>query len=162
MCSFFFGGKLLCVGVRRGYASDLRLNVVRLTATEAFLDDGSVPEDIDGSPTRVFCFFFSLAFYQTSPLYYYLGLATVLPNREAMEVVCVTPLDKEAILVAHDSVVQIVDMQGQATKVRSMKSSSPFKFNFRIEAVGKYIQIHLKLDKTISLPCIFLFSSLFI
>jgi hypothetical protein len=41
--------KLLCVGVRRGYSSDLRLNVVRLTATEAFLDDGSVPEDIDGA-----------------------------------------------------------------------------------------------------------------
>ena len=39
---------LLCVGVRRGYSSDLRLNVVRLTATEAFLDDGSVAEDIDG------------------------------------------------------------------------------------------------------------------
>ena len=45
---------LLCVGVRRGYSSDLRLDVVRLTATEAFLDDGSVPEDVDGN------FFFSL------------------------------------------------------------------------------------------------------
>ncbi|XP_045036515.1 mitogen-activated protein kinase kinase kinase kinase 5 isoform X4 [Daphnia magna] len=101
---------LLCVGVRRGYSSDLRLNVVRLTATEAFLDDGSVPEDID-------------------------GLATVLPNREAMDVVCVTPLDKESILVAHDSIVQVVDMQGQATKTRSMKSSAPIKFSFRIEAV---------------------------
>lgn len=53
-----------------------------------------------------------------------------------MDVVCVTPLDKEAILVAHDSIVQIVDMQGQATKMRSMKSSSPIKFSFRIEAVG--------------------------
>ena len=40
---------LLCVGVRRGYSSDLRLDVVRLTATEAFLDDGSVPEDVDGN-----------------------------------------------------------------------------------------------------------------
>lgn len=39
---------LLCVGVRRGYSSELRLDVVRLTATEAFLDDGSVPEDDDG------------------------------------------------------------------------------------------------------------------
>ncbi len=47
--SFRFVSKLLCVGVRRGYSSDLRLNVVRLTATEAFLDDGSVPEDIDGA-----------------------------------------------------------------------------------------------------------------
>lgn len=45
---------LLCVGVRRGYSSDLRLDVVRLTATEAFLDDGSVPEDVDGN------FFFHL------------------------------------------------------------------------------------------------------
>ena len=67
----------------------------------------------------------------------FLGLATVLPHREAMEVVCVTPLDKEAILVAHDSVVQIVDMNGQATKLRSMKSSAPIKFSFRIEAVGE-------------------------
>lgn len=65
------------------------------------------------------------------------GLATVLPNREAMDVVCVTPLDKESILVAHDSIVQVVDMQGQATKTRSMKSSAPIKFSFRIEAVGK-------------------------
>ena len=46
---FFSSLQLLCVGVRRGYSSDLRLNVVRLTATEAFLDDGSVPEDIDGN-----------------------------------------------------------------------------------------------------------------
>lgn len=65
-----------------------------------------------------------------------LGLATVLPNREALDVVCVTPLDKEAILVAHDSVVQVVDMNGQATKTRSMKSSAPIKFNFKIEAIG--------------------------
>jgi hypothetical protein len=50
--------KLLCVGVRRGYSSDLRLNVVRLTATEAFLDDGSVPEDIDGAIyLKIFVFF---------------------------------------------------------------------------------------------------------
>jgi hypothetical protein len=50
--------KLLCVGVRRGYSSDLRLNVVRLTATEAFLDDGSVPEDIDGAIyLKAFVFF---------------------------------------------------------------------------------------------------------
>jgi hypothetical protein len=55
-----------------------------------------------------------------------------------MDVVCVTPLDKESILVAHDSIVQVVDMQGQATKMRSMKSSAPIKFSFRIEAVGKY------------------------
>ena len=48
--------KLLCVGVRRGYSSDLRLNVVRLTATEAFLDDGSVPEDIDGAIFKNLCF----------------------------------------------------------------------------------------------------------
>ena len=67
---------------------------------------------------------------------YLTGLATVLPNREAMDVVCVTPLDKEAILVAHDSIVQVVDMQGQATRMRSMKSSAPIKFSFRIEAVG--------------------------
>lgn len=70
--------------------------------------------------------------------FYFQGLATVLPNREAMDVVCVTPLDKESILVAHDSIVQVVDMQGQATKMRSMKSSAPIKFSFRIEAVGKY------------------------
>lgn len=107
---------LLCVGIRRGYSSDLRLNVVRLTATEAFLDDGSVAEDAD-------------------------GLATVLPHREVMDVVCVTPLDKEAVLVAHDSIVQVVDMNGQATKVRSMKSSSPIKFSFRIEAVGNFFFI---------------------
>jgi len=101
---------LLCVGVRRGYSSDLRLDVVRLTATEAFLDDGSVAEDVD-------------------------GLATVLPQRDALDVVCVTPLDKEAILVAHDSIVQVVDINGQATRTRSMKTSSSIKFSFRIEAV---------------------------
>lgn len=104
---------LLCVGVRRGYATDLRLNVVRLTATEAFLDDGSSAslEDAD-------------------------GMATVLASRDhGIDVVCVTPVDKEAILVAHDSLVRVVDMNGQPTKARSMKSSTPIKFNFRIEAV---------------------------
>ena len=132
--------QLLCVGVRRGYASDVRLNVVRLTATEAFLDDGSVAEDVDGQfflkfrkkiigTNGKFKFFFFR--------WWEKGLATVLPHREAMDVVCVTPVDKEAILVAHDSVVQVVDMHGQATKTPSMKSSAPIKFSFRIEAVGK-------------------------
>jgi hypothetical protein len=64
-------------------------------------------------------------------------MATVLPHREVLDVVSVTPLDKDAILVAHDSLVRIVDINGQATRVRSMKSSAPFKFSFRIEDVGK-------------------------
>lgn len=61
----------------------------------------------------------------------------MLPQRDALDVVCVTPLDKEAILVAHDSIVQVVDIHGQATRTRSMKTSSSIKFSFRIEAVGK-------------------------
>ena len=59
--------------------------------------------------------------------------------------VCVTPLDKEAILVAHDSIVQVVDMQGQATRMRSMKSSAPIKFSFRIEAVGNTLSKALRI-----------------
>lgn len=60
----------------------------------------------------------------------------MLPQRDALDVVCVTPLDKEAILVAHDSIVQVVDIHGQATRTRSMKTST-IKFSFRIEAIGK-------------------------
>ena len=155
---------LLCVGVRRGYSSDLRLDVVRLTATEAFLDDGSVPEDVDGNFFSTY-FKIILSFITDTPIlpifvaisfiFEFLmrikatldqdvkwdhfsnkGLATVLPQRDALDVVCVTPLDKEAILVAHDSIVQVVDIHGQATRTRSMKTST-IKFSFRIEAIGK-------------------------
>ena len=51
--------------------------------------------------------------------------------------VTVTPLDKEAILVAHDCLVQIVDIQGHATRTACMKNNSPFRFSFRIEDVGE-------------------------
>ena len=61
----------------------------------------------------------------------------MLAHRDSLEVVNVTPLDKDAVLVAHDSLVRIVDIHGQATRVRSMKTNAPLKFSFRIENIGQ-------------------------
>lgn len=63
------------------------------------------------------------------------GTATVIPKRENLNIVNVTQLDKDSILMCYDNVVKIITPQGML-KV-SKKQLSELKFNFNIENISK-------------------------
>lgn len=63
------------------------------------------------------------------------GTATVIPRRENLNIVNVTQLDKDIILVCYDDVIKMVTPQGRL-KV-SKKQLSELKFGFRIESICK-------------------------
>ncbi|KAJ8920015.1 hypothetical protein NQ315_006546 [Exocentrus adspersus] len=61
------------------------------------------------------------------------GTATVIPRRENIDVVNVTQLDKDSILLCYDNVVRIVTPQGKLKM--NKKQVSELKFDFRIESI---------------------------
>lgn len=69
------------------------------------------------------------------------GTATVIPKRENLNIVNVTQLDKDSILVCYDNVVKIITPQG---KLRvNKKQISELKFDFNISSIGKCFIFHL-------------------
>jgi [mitogen-activated protein kinase] kinase 5 len=61
------------------------------------------------------------------------GTATVIPKRENLNIVNVTQLDKDSILVCYDNVVKIITPQGML-KINK-KQVSELKFHFNIENI---------------------------
>ncbi|XP_031356192.1 mitogen-activated protein kinase kinase kinase kinase 5 isoform X4 [Photinus pyralis] len=61
------------------------------------------------------------------------GTATVIPKRENLNVVDVTQLEKDAILICYDNLVKIVTPQGRVRNAK--KQISELKFDFRIESI---------------------------
>lgn len=65
------------------------------------------------------------------------GTATVIPRRENLDIVNVTQLDKDSILVCYDKTIRIVTPQG---KVKANKRQvSELIFDFRIESISKFL-----------------------
>jgi hypothetical protein len=67
------------------------------------------------------------------------GTATVIPKRENLNIVNVTQLDKDSILVCYDNVVKIITPQGML-KINK-KQVSELKFHFNIENISKLLTI---------------------
>ncbi|KAJ8867575.1 hypothetical protein PR048_031377 [Dryococelus australis] len=65
----------------------------------------------------------------------YVFTATVVPRRENINVINVTQLEKDAILVCHDNVVKIVTPQGRLRTGR--KQVSQLQFDFAIQSIGE-------------------------
>lgn len=63
------------------------------------------------------------------------GTATVIPKRENLNIVSVTQLEKDSVLVCYDSVVKIVTPQGRLRA--NKKQVSELQFDFKIESTGK-------------------------
>lgn len=63
------------------------------------------------------------------------GTATVVPRRENLDIVNVTQLDKESIIVCYDNIVRIVTPQGKL-KINK-KQVSELRFDFRIDSICK-------------------------
>ncbi|XP_046401162.1 mitogen-activated protein kinase kinase kinase kinase 5 isoform X5 [Ischnura elegans] len=115
----------VCVGVKRGYEQERRLKLDLININTAPVTgpvttsswfhtnggSGSTDADLDDMD----------------------GTATVLPRRESINVVNVTQLDKDSVLVCYDSVVKIVNMQGKPKSTR--KQLSELRFDFQIESI---------------------------
>ena len=71
------------------------------------------------------------------------GTATVIPKRENLNIVNVTQVDKDSILVCYDNIIRIVTPQGKV-KI-SKKQVSELRFDFRIESICKYTQKEFQL-----------------
>uniref|UniRef100_T1KN89 Mitogen-activated protein kinase kinase kinase kinase n=1 Tax=Tetranychus urticae TaxID=32264 RepID=T1KN89_TETUR len=96
---------MLCVGVKRGYEKDyLRLEIVNLNSSASWFND-----DFND------------------------GTETVIHKYDQLNIVNVTQLDKETILVCHDNSVKLVNLDGQLKSNR--KQPAELKFDFKIESI---------------------------
>lgn len=62
------------------------------------------------------------------------GTATVIPRRENIDVVNVTQLDKDSILVCYDNVVRVVTPQGKLKM--NKRQVSELRFDFKIDSIS--------------------------
>lgn len=63
------------------------------------------------------------------------GTATVIPKQKDLNIIAISQLDKDSILVCYDNIVKIVTPQGKM-KVNK-KQVSELKFNFNITSISK-------------------------
>lgn len=63
------------------------------------------------------------------------GTATVIPRRENLDIVNVTQLDKDSILVCYDNLIRIVNPQGKLKN--NKKQVNELRFGFKIESISK-------------------------
>lgn len=90
----------------------------------------------------VFCLFLYISFsgaswFHSDELQDMDGTATVIPKRENLNIVNVTQLDKDSILICYDNVVKIITPQGHL-KINK-KQVSELKFHFNIENISELI-----------------------
>ncbi|XP_071449786.1 mitogen-activated protein kinase kinase kinase kinase 5 isoform X2 [Hetaerina americana] len=114
----------VCVGVKRGYEQERRLKLDLININTA---------PVTGSVTSSWFHANGGSSSADADLDDMDGTATVLPRRESINVVNVTQLDKDSVLVCYDSVVKIVNMQGKPKSAR--KQLSELRFDFQIESV---------------------------
>ncbi|XP_067130068.1 mitogen-activated protein kinase kinase kinase kinase 3-like isoform X2 [Centruroides vittatus] len=95
---------LICVNVRKGYdRGHLKLDMMNLNMTASWFG-----EDKDGTET-------------------------ILPRREHLNIINVTQLEKDTILVCYDNLVKVVNLQGKLKSSR--RQPAELHFDFPIESV---------------------------
>ncbi|XP_053213147.1 mitogen-activated protein kinase kinase kinase kinase 5-like isoform X5 [Panonychus citri] len=96
---------MLCVGVKRGYDDNyLRLEIVNLNSSASWFND-----DFND------------------------GTETIIHKYDQLNIVNVTQLDKETILVCHDNNVKLVNLDGKLKCNR--KQPAELQFDFKIESI---------------------------
>uniref|UniRef100_A0A336MSM1 Mitogen-activated protein kinase kinase kinase kinase n=1 Tax=Culicoides sonorensis TaxID=179676 RepID=A0A336MSM1_CULSO len=97
---------IICVGVRKNYQGGLKLDLINTNSSSSWFN----PDDTEVD-----------------------GTATMVPRRELVNTIKVHQMDKDAILVCYNSVIQIVTLQGQPK--HSKKFISQINFDFKIESI---------------------------
>ncbi|XP_014247613.1 mitogen-activated protein kinase kinase kinase kinase 5 isoform X2 [Cimex lectularius] len=99
---------VVCVSVKQAYQQDtLKLDLINMNYGASWFHSDEL-EDLDGT-------------------------ATVIPKRENLQIVSVSQLEKDAILVCYSNVVKIVTMQGKMRSNR--KQISELQFDFQIQSI---------------------------
>ncbi|XP_075211276.1 MAP4K3-like protein hppy isoform X8 [Lycorma delicatula] len=99
---------MVCVSVKQGYDKNkLKLDLINMNSGASWFHSDEL-EDMDGT-------------------------ATVIPRRENVNIINVTQLEKDAILVCYASIIRIVTLQGRMKPNR--KQISELYFDFPIESV---------------------------
>ncbi|XP_024940381.1 mitogen-activated protein kinase kinase kinase kinase 5 isoform X18 [Cephus cinctus] len=99
---------MVCVSVKQAYQqNELKLDLINMNSGASWFHSDEL-EVMDGS-------------------------ATVIPRRENLQVITVTQLEKDAILVCYDNVIKVVTLQGKPRV--SKKQMSELHFNFQIESI---------------------------
>ncbi|RWS03453.1 mitogen-activated protein kinase kinase kinase kinase 3-like protein [Dinothrombium tinctorium] len=96
---------MLCIDVRKGYENEfLKLEMINLNSTANWFND-----DFGD------------------------GTDTVIPRNIQLNIVNVTQLDRETLLVCYDNIIQLVNLDGKLKSNR--KQPSEFKFDFQIKSI---------------------------
>jgi len=99
---------IVCVNVRRGYdGRTLKLDMINLNSSSSWFHSDELEEQD--------------------------GTQTVIPRHELMNIVSITQLEKDTILVAYDNVVKVVNLQGKLKS--SKRQSSELHFDFTISYI---------------------------
>ncbi|KAF7992576.1 hypothetical protein HCN44_004920 [Aphidius gifuensis] len=99
---------MVCVSVKQAYQQNkLKLDLINMNSGASWFHSDEL-EDIDGS-------------------------ATVIPRRENLNVINVTQIEKDAILVCYNNFVKIVTLQGKPRT--SKKQLTEMQFKFQIESI---------------------------
>jgi len=95
---------IVCVNVRRGYdGRSLKLDMINLNSSSSWFHSDEL-EDIDGT-------------------------GTIVPRHELMNIVSVTQLEKDTILVCYDNLVKVVNLQGKLKSSKRQASEVHFDFS---------------------------------
>lgn len=95
---------MICVGVRKGYdRGNLKLDMINLNSTASWFG-----EDSDGTET-------------------------IVPRHDSIDVVKVSQLEKDTILVCSDNVVKVVNLQGKLKSSRQQPAE--LHFDFSVESI---------------------------
>ncbi|XP_030763049.1 mitogen-activated protein kinase kinase kinase kinase 5 isoform X4 [Sitophilus oryzae] len=99
---------MVCVSIKQAYqANRFKLDLINMNSGASWFHSDEL-QDMDGT-------------------------ATIIPKRENLNIVNVTQLDKDSILVCYDNVIRIITPQGKI-KV-SKKQVSDLRFDFKIESI---------------------------
>ncbi|XP_069698276.1 mitogen-activated protein kinase kinase kinase kinase 5 isoform X14 [Periplaneta americana] len=99
---------MVCVSVKQAYEQNrLRLDLINMNSGASWFHSDEL-EDMDGT-------------------------ATVVPRRENINVISVSQLEKDAILVCYDNTVKIVTLQGRLKSSR--KQIPQLNFDFAVESI---------------------------
>ncbi|XP_046751978.1 mitogen-activated protein kinase kinase kinase kinase 5 isoform X2 [Diprion similis] len=99
---------MVCVSVKQAYQQNkLKLDLINMNSGASWFHSDEL-EDMDGS-------------------------ATVIPRRENLQVINVTQLEKDAILVCYDNLIKVVTLVGNPRV--SKKQISELQFHFQIESI---------------------------
>lgn len=99
---------VVCVSIKKAYQPNLyKLDLINMNSGSSWFHSDEL-SDMDGS-------------------------ATVVPKRENLNVVCVTQLDKDSVLVCYENVVRIVTPQGKLKMTKQQLQQ--LTFDFPIESI---------------------------